>query len=203
MEEENKVEQQAEVQNESKKSDLKTFDYKKYLPWVGIALVIVAVVIILIALLGGGPKKVVKKFVSGMSSKNASKIISSIDFAGSEAWSYSYDPEDFSEEDYEDFIEDYEDYDKDDIKEQKEEMQDTLKDGFDEMKDEYKTFKMKVKSFKSKEKIGKNMYTIKAKIALTAIPKDEDEDEIDTTKTVIFVVYKNKIVYSDLFGLYY
>lgn len=203
MEEENKVEPQAEVNNESKKTDLKTFDYKKYLPWAGIALAVVAVIIIIIALLGGGPKKAVKKFVSGMNSKNASKIINSMDLAGSEVWKYSYDPEDFSEEEYEEFIEDYKDVDKDEIKDQQKEMKETLEDGFEEMEDEYKTFKMKIKSFKSKEKIGKDLYTIKARITLTAKPKDKDEDELDSTKTVVFVVYKNKIVYSDLFGLYY
>ena len=202
MEEENKVEPQAEVNNESKKTDLKTFDYKKYLPWAGIALAVVAVIIILIALLGGGPKKAVKKFVSGMNSKNASKIINSMDLAGSEVWKYSYDPEDFSEEEYEEFIEDYKDVDKDEIKDQQKEMKETLEDGFEEMEDEYKTFKMKIKSFKSKEKIGKNMYTVKAKINLVVVPNDEDEEEIDTTKTATFVVYKNKIVYSELFGLY-
>lgn len=202
MEEENKIEPQVEVNNESKKFDLKTFDYKKYLPWAGIALAVIAVIIILITLLGGGPKKAVKKFVSGMSSKNASKIINSIDFAGSEAWKYSYDPEDFSEEEYEEFIENYKDVDKDEIKDQQKEMKETLEDGFEEMKDEYKSFKMKIKSFKSKEKIGKNLYTIKARVTLIAKPKDKDEDEMDSTKTVIFVVYKNKIVYSELFGLY-
>lgn len=202
MEEENKIEPQVEVNNESKKFDLKTFDYKKYLPWAGIALAVIAVIIILITLLGGGPKKAVKNFVSGMSSKNASKIISSIEFAGSEAWKYSYDPDDFSEEDYEEFIENYKSVDKDEIKDQQEEMKETLEDGFADIKNEYKSFKMEIKSFKSKEKIGKNMYTVKAKINLVVVPNDEDEEEIDTTKTATFIVYKNKIVYSELFGLY-
>lgn len=202
MEEENKIEPQVEVNNESKKFDLKTFDYKKYLPWAGIAVAVVAVIIILITLLGGGPKKAVKNFVNGMNSKNASKIINSIDFAGSEAWKYSYDPDDFSGEDYKEFIENYKDVDKDEIKDQQEEMKETLEYGFTEMKDKYKSFKMKIESFKSKEKIGKNMYAIKARVNLAVESNDEESDEIDTTKTATFIVYKNKIVYSELFGLY-
>ena len=61
---------------------------------------------------------------------------------------------------------------------------------------------MKIESFKSKEKIGKNMYAIKARVNLAVESNDEESDEIDTTKTATFIVYKNKIVYSELFGLY-
>ena len=105
VEEENKIEPQVEVNNESKKFDLKTFDYKKYLPWAGIAVAVVAVIIILVVVLGGGPKKAVKGFISGMNNKNASKILESIDPAGTSAW--YYDEDDFSKDDYEEFIEDY------------------------------------------------------------------------------------------------
>lgn len=195
MEEENKVEPQVEVQNETKKFDLKSFDYKKYLPWAGIALAVVVVIIILVAVLGGGPKKAVKAFVSGMNSKNASKIVKNIDFAGMSAWGYSYDEDDFSKDDYKEFIADYKDVDKDEIKEETKYMKDSMEDSFDEMDDEYKSFKIKIEKFKDVKELGKDLYAVDAKISMVAKPKDKDEtDEIDETETVTFIVYKNKLI---------
>lgn len=194
MEEEKNVEPQVEVVNESKKFDFKSINYKKYLPWAGIALAVIVVIIILAAALGGGPKKAVKNFVSGMNSKNASKIVKNIDFAGMSAWGYYYDEDDFSKDDYKEFIEDYKDVDKDEVKDATKDLKDTIKDSFDDMKDEYKSFKIKIEKFKDVEKIGKDLYVVEAKISMEAKPKDKDEDEIDETTTATFIVYKNKII---------
>lgn len=195
MEEEKNVEPQVEVANESKKFDFKSIDYKKYLPWAGIALAIIVVIIILAAALGGGPKKAVKNFISGMNSKNASKIVKNIDFAGMDAWGYSYNVKKFSKDDYKEFIADYKDVDKDDIKDATKDLKDTMEDSFDDMDDEYKSFKIKIEKFKDVEELGKDLYAVDAKISILAKPKDKDEtDEIDETTTITFVVYKNKII---------
>ncbi len=203
MEEEN--ENVVQVNTESngsnvKKFDFKNIDYKKYLPYAGIALAVIILIIILVSIFGGGPKKAVKKFISGMNGKNASKVVDSMDFAGISAWKYSYNVEDFSDDDYEEFIENYKDVDSDDIKDQKSDAKDTMKDGFDELKDEYKSYKMKVENFKSVEKLGKNLYAVKAKISLQAKPKDKDEEEIDESSIMTFVVYKNKLVSAGSLG---
>ena len=42
-----------------------------------------------------------------------------------------------------------------------------------------------------------DLYCVKAKITLFAKPEDKDEDEIDKTDTASFIVYKNKLIYSD------
>ncbi len=195
MEEEKNVEPQVEVSNESKKFDFKSIDYKKYLPWAGIALGVIVVIIILVALLGGGPKKAVKGFISGMNKQNASKILKNIDFAGMSAWGYSYDEDDFSKDDYDNFIEDYKEIDKDEIKEEKEYIEENMEDSFDDMKDEYKSYKIKIEKFKDVEKLGKDLYAVDAKISVEAKPKDKDEtDEIDESDTVTFIVYKNKLI---------
>lgn len=203
-EEENKTEPQVEVQTESKKFDLKSIDYKKYLPYAGIALAVIVVIIILVAVLGGGPKKAVKKFISGMNGKNASKVVNSIDVAGMYTWAYSYyDEDDFSDEDYEEFLENYKDVDKDDIKEAKSTLKESMEDSFDDIKDEYKSYKFKIEKFKNVEKIAKNLYAVDAKVSITAKPKDEDEtDEIDESETVTFIVYKNKIISFGGISLY-
>lgn len=202
MEEEKNVEPQVEVVNESKKFDFKSINYKKYLPWAGIALAIIVVIIILVAALGGGPKKAVKNFISGMNSRNASKIVKNIDFAGMSAWGYYYDEDDFSKDDYKEFIADYKDVDKDDIKEAKEYIEEAMEDSFDDMKDEYKSFKIKIEKFKDVEELGKDLYAVDAKVSMTAKPKDKDEtDEIDETATVTFVVYKNKLISFGGIGL--
>lgn len=210
MEEEKNVEPQVEVVNETKKFDFKSFnfksfDYKKYLPWAGIALAIIVVIIILVAALGGGPKKAVKNFISGMNSRNASKILNSVDFVGMSAWGYSYNVNKFSKDDYKEFVEDYKDaideMDKDDLKEAKEYLKETIEESFDEIKDEYKSYKMKIERFKDVEKLGKDLYSVGAKVSIKANPKDKDEtDEIDKSETVTFIVYKNKVVYAGGIG---
>lgn len=206
MEEEKNVEPQVEVVNESKKFDFKSINYKKYLPWAGIALAIIVVIIILVAALGGGPKKAVKNFISGMNSRNASKIVKNIDVAGMSVWEYSYDEDDFSKDDYKEFVEEYKDavkdMDKEDLKDAEEYMEETMQDSFDEIKDEYKSYKFKVERFKDVEELGKDLYAVDAKVSMTAKPKDKDEtDEIDETATVTFVVYKNKLISFGGIGL--
>lgn len=211
MEEEKNVEPQVEVVNETKKFDFKSFnfksfDYKKYLPWAGIALAVIVVIIILAATLGGGPKKAVKNFVSGMNSRNASKILNSVDFVGMSVWEYSYDEDDFSKDDYKEFLEEYKDavkdMDKEDLKDAEEYMEETMQDSFDEIKDEYKSYKFKIEKFKDVEKLGKDLYAVDAKVSVKAKPKDKDvTDEIDESDTVTFVIYKNKLISFGEIGL--
>lgn len=175
---------------------------KKYLPIAVAAVVLIAVIIIILSIVSG-PRKAVKSFISGMNKKNASKIVNSIDFIGSAAWSYKYDPDDFSKDDYKEFVEKYKDLkddtDKDYLKDQKKSLKEMFDDEFDDLKDEYKSYKVKIDKFKSVEKLGKSLYAIEAKISIKAKPKDKDEDEIDETETATFIVYKNKIIYSDIF----
>lgn len=196
MEEEKKVE--VEVKNETPKFDLKNVDYKKYLPYIGIAIAVILIIIVLAAALGGGPKKAVKKYVSGMSKGNASKVIASMDFVGTEAWSYKYKADDFSKDDYEEFTDKYKElvkeYDKDDIKDAEKSLKKTLDKGFDTIDDDYKSYKVKVDSFKSVKKLGKDLYAVKAKISVVAKPKDKDDDELDESDIQTFIVYKNKVI---------
>lgn len=195
-------EEKVEVKNEAKKFDLKSINYKKYLPIAGIALAVLVVIIILVVALGGGPKKAVKKFVSGMNSKNASKVVDSFDYAGMSVWRANYyDEDDFSDDDYDEFIEDYKDVDKDDVKDAKKLAKESMEESFDNIKDEYKSYKIKVDEIKSTEKIAKDLYVVKAKISMEAKPKDKDEDEIDEARVFTFVVYKNKLITMGGLGL--
>ena len=198
MEEENNLEPQVEVQNEAKKFNLKSFDYKKYLPWAGIAVAVVAIIIILVVVLGGGPKKAVKGFISGMNNKNASKVLKNMDPVGTSAWSWYYDEDDFSKGDYEEFIEDYNKVDKDKIEEWTKYAEEGLNEIFDEIDDEFIVYKFKIEKFNSVEKLGKDLYVIKAEISATAKPQERDEEEINDLSTATFVVYKNKIIVADM-----
>lgn len=200
MEEEKKVE--VEVKNEAPKFDLKNVNYKKYLPYIGIAIAVILIIIVLAAALGGGPKKAVKKYVSAMNKRNASKVVSSMDFVGTEAWSYKYKADDFSKDDYEEFTDKYKDlvkeYDKDDIKDAEKSLKKTFDKGFDNIEDDYKSYKVKVDNFKSVKKLGKDLYAVKAKISVVAKPKDKDDDELDESDITTFIVYKNKIIYGGI-----
>jgi len=200
MEEEN-----VQVNNESKKFDLKGFDYKKYLPIAAIVLAVIVVIILAVSLLGGGPKKAVKKYISGLNSRNAKKVISSVDPVGTAVWGWNYSVKDFDEDDYEEFVEEYEEYleeNEDFLEEYKDEMDsmiDDMEDEFDDVDDEYKSYKMKIDEFKKVEKLGKNLYAVKAKISIKAKPQDKEDDEIDEAETMTFVVYKNKIISGAMF----
>lgn len=178
-----------------------SFDFKKYLPIIGIVLAVIVLIIVLVSIFGGGPKGAVKKYINGINGKNASKVVDSMDFAGYAAWSEGrYDIKDFSKDDYEEFVDNYKEYtkeNKDEIKEAKEEAKDSLKEGFDEMKDTVKSFKVKVEEVKSSDKLGKDLYAVKAKISVNAVSKDKDDDEIDVSNVATFVVYKNKIISTD------
>ena len=190
--------------NENKKFDLKSIDYKKYLPIAGIAVAVIVVIILAIALLGGGPKKAVKKYVSGMNSRNAKKVINSVDPVGSAVWGWNYSVKDFDKDDYKDFVEEYQEYleeNEDFLEEYKDQLDEKIgdmEDNFDDIDDEYKSYKMKIEEFKKVEKLGKNLYAVKAKISMKAKPRDKDEDEVDEAETLTFVVYKNKIISGGL-----
>lgn len=180
----------------------KSFDWKKYLPFIGIAVAVLLVIIILVSVFGGGPKKAVKKYIKAMNKQNASKVVDSMDLIGIGCWSYSYDPDDFDKDDYDEFKDDYkdakDDMDKDDLKDAQKEMKDKIKDGFDDIKDDYKNYKIKVEKFKEVKKLGKDLYKVEAKVSLEAKAKDKDDKDIDKADTATFVVYKGKLIYSDI-----
>lgn len=178
------------------KEKLAGSNIKKYLPMIGVIVAVIVVIVLLISIFGGGPKKAVKNFVKGMDKLDASKVIKSMDFAGSAAWSYSY-MDDFDEDDYEEFLSDYEDVDPDDIEEAMEQAEEFLQESFDNIEDEYDSYKMKIEEFKDVEEIAKDLYEVKVKIAFQAVPADDDEDEIDESEIMTFIVYKNKIIYTD------
>lgn len=164
---------------------------------VGVIVAIIAVIVCL-SLFTGGPKKAVKKYIKAMNKMNTEKVIKCMDFAGAEAWSWKYDEDDFSEEDYDEFIKNYKDVDEEDIKDSKKYLKKSLNSGFEDMKDDYKKYKITLEEIKSVKKLGKDLYCVKAKITIFAKPNDKDEDEIDMTDTESFIVYKNKIIDSGI-----
>ncbi len=175
---------------------VKIFDWiKGHIGITGGIIVAIIAVIIYLSVFTGGPKKAIKKYIKAMNKMNTEKVIKCIDFAGAEAW--IYDEDDFSEEDYEDFMKDYEEIDEEEIKDEEKYVKKSLNSGFDDIKEDYKKYKITLEEIKSVKKLGKDLYCVKAKITLFVKPKDEDEDEIDKTDTASFIVYKNKIVYSD------
>ena len=56
---------------------------------------------------------------------------------------------------------------------------------------------MKIEEFKSVDEIAEDLYVVKAKISIKAKPDDKDVDEIDSAGIMNFIVYKNKIIYTD------
>ncbi len=192
MGKENKIEIKQQVKNRSKK-----INFKKCILVIGI---IVLIIVILVAIFGGGPKKVIKQYVSGMNKQDTSKIIESMDFTGESAWEF-YDKDNFSEDNYNTFINDYGNVDENEIKDEKDYWEEIMNSSFDNIKDEYESYKLKIEKFKAVDKLGKNLYAVDVEISIIAKPKDNDDNEIDETETVTFIVYKNKIISAIFIGL--
>jgi len=172
---------------------------KSHIAIVTIVLALILAVIVCISIFTGGPKKAVKKYVSAMNKQDAEKAVECFDFAGQDAWSYWYDVDDFSEEDYAEFIEEYNNVEKEDISYLTKSTITALTASFSVMDLEYKNFKIKIEEFKDVEELGKNLYAVNAKVSVYAKPVDKEEtDEIDETNIMTFIVYKNKIINSDL-----
>lgn len=183
-----------EVKNEN--IFLKAFEWlKSHIKIVAIVVAVLVLAIILISIFSSGPKKAVKKYIKAMNNKNVDKYMKVIDFAGQEAWEYSfYDIDEFDEDDYDDFIEEYKEIDEDELKDTIKTLKKSMKSYFEEMEDDYKKYKIKIEEFKGVQKLGKDLYLVKAKISLKAVPEDEEDDEIDSASIQKFVVYKNKII---------
>jgi len=201
MEEENNNQEifQREV-NQEKTSFIKNFNFKKYGPIIGGAIGLIIIIIIALGLIMGGPQKAVKKYISAINSLNAKKAIKCIDYVGYDSWKWSYDVDDFKKEDYEEFLKNYKEVDKSTIEKDMNKYTEILDDGFDDIKDNSKSFSIKVKKIKSVKKLEKDLYAVRARIALKIKPKDKYENEIDKTDTITFVVYKNKIINSGDLG---
>lgn len=123
---------------------------------VGIVVAIIAVIVCL-SVFTGGPKKAVKRYIKAMNKMNTEKVIKCMDFAGSEAWGWKYDEDDFSEEDYDEFMKDYKEVDEEEIKDEKKYLKKSLNSGFDDIKEDYKKYKMTLEEIKSVKKLGKDL----------------------------------------------
>jgi len=141
----------------------------------------------------------IEDYCKAFSEFDAEKIVKTIDVVGAETW-YIYDLDDldnFDEDDYDDFIEEYEE-EKEyvDLDELKEEIIEDLEDEFEYMEDEYKSFNLKVEEFKEVEKLGNDLYAVEVKLEMKA--KDEYGEEFEETETLMFIVYKDKIIYTEI-----
>lgn len=178
---------------------------KKIIPIVGIIAVIAIIAIVVVLLLGGKTKqeKIIERYVASISELNASKIIESIDFIGAEVW-YWYEEdiiEEFSQEDYEDFLKDYEEVAKE-YQEDPEELDDwkeQIKEDIEEIKEEFKTYKIEIKKVNNIKELGKNLYAVDTTLEMKAEDKNaEEDDEMEIEEgDVTFIIYNNKVIYDD------
>ena len=149
----------------------------------------------------GNNGDVIQEYVEAFNDLDASKIIDCIDFAGFDAFAeiaskfYSYDDfvNNFSDDDYKEFLDLCKKVDKEDAKEEKEESLEQLKDLIAEIKDEYDTYKVKFEGYENKKDLADDIYAADVKISLTT-------DDGESTDTYQFIVYNNKLLYSTFKG---
>jgi len=172
---------------------------KSHIAIVSVALVVIIALIVCLSIFTGGPKKTVKKYVSALNKQDVEKVIECMDFAGEEAWGY-YDIDEFTAEDYAEFMQEYSNVDSEDVSYSRKWELTSLTATFAEFKVEYKKFNVKIEEFKDVIELGKDLYAVKAKVSVYAKPIDKEiTEEIDETEIMTFIVYKNKIVDGDLY----
>lgn len=160
-----------------------------------IVIIFIGVIIALFLNFKESPKNVIEQFITAYNRQNVDEIIECLDFAGADSW--YYDEENFSKNDYSDFIEEYKEYSESDINEDKIEIRESLKNDFNNMNQMYKQIKLEIDDYKKVEEISNNLYTIKVVISGTTISNDEKEEEKIEAILETFIVYKNKIIYTD------
>lgn len=165
--------------------------HTKVIAIAAVILVVAIVAVFAISNLTGGPEKAVKNYVSALNSGNAKKLIKSMDLKGTLAYIQcsGYWSSDLSK-----FEEKYAEIDEDDIEDREEDLEELL----EEMQEDKKGFSMKVVEIKEVKEVEdcKDLYNVEAKIRVKY--KDEEGDTQDTTNTMKFVVYKNKVVSSPI-----
>ena len=154
---------------------------KKWIMLVISIIVIIFIGFIIVLFLNSkeSPKKVIEQFITAYNKQDVDAIIECIDFAGADSW--YYDEENFSEDDYSDFIEECKEYSESDINEDKIEIREYLNEDFSDMNEMYKQIKLEIDDFKTVEEIGNNLYTIKVVISGTTISNDENKKETEST----------------------
>lgn len=172
--------------------------------------------------------KVVRNFISAMNNKNSSEAETYMDFTGVEVWRYTLRLRTFSKDNYNQFVNDYKDVKGYEVQQEREYFEMNLKKQLDELskievkeiksanklgedlyaveaeiylqkapkkKDDFSTSSDEIRKYQQEmlekqEKIEKEMKTTEAKMYGISLDKD--------TNTMIFVVYNNKIIYSNL-----
>ena len=194
MEENKNVEQ-----NETKTNETKTnVKNKKWIPYTVVAVAVIVLIVVLCLVLGKGPKKAVKNFVAGMDKFDAEKIVDSMDYVGSVVWGEEeYDYKNFTKEDYKEFVEKYDKYDKSKVEKEIKDGKTMMKGMFELAKTQVEKNEVKVKEFKEVKELGKDLNLVNVTIEICQKLKDQPENK--RTDDMTFVVYKNKIVYTNAF----
>lgn len=184
---------------------------KKYLPFIAIAVVAVIAIIILVVTLGGkgskkkdddskkrsGPEGVVEDYIDAYNDGDVKDVMKCFDIRGYLAWSDNYySASYFEEEDLEDFEKDYEEIEDDDVEYYESTREYSVEYAIDAYGKDYESYEFEINDIDSEE-IADDLYKVEAKITLTAEAEDED-DNIDTTRTITFIVYNDKIIYGSL-----
>lgn len=164
----------SEAKEGEKKSFVEVLKSKKKLI-IGVIIAIIAILIVMDILIRS-PKEAVKKYISLTKSAHTKRAAKLYDDAGSHVF-YSLD-----DDEYEDFWDEYKEYVKsDEWEDRKEELKETRdKEYYEDQDDEIKDsdIKVKIKKVWGTKKLGKNLYSVKAKVET----KDDDDKETNTVK---------------------
>ena len=156
-------------------------------------IIIIAIVIVIIVLInnkssnkkenGNTPEDAIKGYISGYDKLDNDKILENYDAKGAVARSNS-------DGDIQEFKNLYDDVNNEDIKD----FEEMIKYPIEEFKT-YDSFSMNLEEIEEIEKIEdcEDLYEVKAKVSIS-MKEDKDKDESKSSKTVTFMVYKDKVI---------
>lgn len=172
--------------------------------------------------------KIVRNYISALNNKNSSEAENCMDFTGTEVWKYTLRLRNFSEDNYNQFVNDYENVKGYEVQQEREYFEMKLEKQLEQIskievkeiksvdklgknlyaveaeiylqkepkkKDDFSTSSDEIRKYQQEmlekqEKLEKEMKATEAKMYGISLDKD--------TNTMIFVVYNNKIISSNL-----
>lgn len=142
------------------------------------------------------PKIVVEQYLSAFSKKDAAQLMNMCDYVGTTAWKKSYNINNFTEANYNEFLTKYNSIDPESIKESKEDDQYMYEKQFEKIKEIYSVYEQKAKEFKDIKYLGDKLYAVTVEITERAEAANNIAYDFEDQSTITYIIFNNKKIYE-------
>lgn len=142
------------------------------------------------------PKIAVEQYLGTFTKKDAAQLMNMCDYVGSTAWKKSYDIDNFTEADYNEFVTKYNSIDPESVTESKENDQSMYERQFEKIKEIYSVYELKVKEFKDVKCLGDKLYAVTVDITEKAEAATETAYDFEDQSTATYIIFNGKKIYE-------